>query len=68
VDNDMDDFLDRTIGFAVVLMNSTPPWTRQLGLPHHPDDQAFHLGQFTTWDLVYSAYHQAGDNHDLPDV
>jgi len=65
VDDNMDDWLDRTMGFAVVLMNSTTLWTGQLGIPHHPDDQAFHLGWFTTWDLVYSAYHQAGDNHDL---
>jgi len=66
LDDNMDDWLDMTMGFAVILMNSTTPWTSWLDLPHHLDNQAFHLGWFTTWDLVYLAYHQAGDNHNLP--
>ena len=34
VDDDTDDWLDRTMGFSVILMNSTTPWTSQLGFPH----------------------------------
>jgi len=64
VDDDTDDWLDRTMGFAVILMNSTAPWTRWLGLPHHPDDQISCPGWFTMQDSVYSAYHQAGNGYD----
>jgi len=59
VDDDTDDWLDRTMGFAVILMNSTVLWTGRLGLSHHPDDQLTYLGWFTSWDPVSSAYHQA---------
>jgi len=41
VDDNTDEWLDRTMGFAVVLMNTTTPWTSWLGLPHQPDDQVF---------------------------
>ena len=53
------------MGFAVILMNSTTPWTGWLGLPHHLDNLDSHLGWFTAWDLVCSAYHQAGDECNL---
>ena len=68
VDDDTDDWVDRTMGFAVVLMNTTTLWTSWLGLPHQLDHQVSHLGQFTAWDLICSAYHQAGDECDLPAV
>jgi len=61
VDDNTDDWLDRTMGFAVILMNSTIPWIGWLGIPHHTDDQVSHLGWFTAWDSICSAYHQAGD-------
>ena len=64
VDDDMDDWLDRTMGFAVILMNSTVLWTSQLGLSHHPDDQVSCLGWFTAQDSICSAYHQAGNGSD----
>src|SRR5882724_10646293 len=64
VDDDMDDWLDSTMGFAIVLMNSTVPWTGQLGLPHHQHDQCPCLGWFTLWDPVCSAYHQARGEYD----
>jgi len=56
------------MGFAVVLMNSTVPWTGQLGLPHHPDDQVSYLGWFTSWDSICSAYHQARGEYDSSDI
>jgi len=65
VDNDTDDWLDRTMGFAVILMNSTVLWTGRLGLPHHLDNQVSCLGWFTSWDSVCSAYHQTGGEYDL---
>src|SRR5882724_3897397 len=68
VDDDTDDWLDRTMGFAVVLMNSTVPWTGWLGLPHHLDNQVSSLGWFTSWDPVCSADHQARGDYDSPAV
>ena len=65
VEDNTDDWLDRTMGFAVILMNTTAPWTGQLGLLHHLDNQVCHLGWFTTWNLLCPAYHQTGDNYDL---
>jgi len=44
VDDNTDDWLDRTMGFAVILMNSTIPWIGWLGIPHHTDDQVPILG------------------------
>jgi len=64
VDDDMDDWLDRTMGFAIILMNSTVPWTSQLGLPHHQHNQHPCLGWFTLQDPVCSVYHQAGEEYD----
>ena len=64
VDDNTDDWLDRTMGFAVFLMNSTILWIGRLGLPHHPDEQISCLGWFTAQDLICSAYHQAGDEYD----
>ena len=68
VDDDTDDWLERTMGFSVILMNATTPWTGWLGLPHHPDNQVSHLGWFTACNSVYSAYHQAGDIYDVPAI
>ena len=65
MDNDTDDWLDRTMGFAVILMNSTVLWTSKLGLPHHLDNKLPCLGWFTSQDLVCSAYHQARGEYDL---
>src|SRR5882724_2847576 len=56
------------MGFAVILMNSTVPWTGWLGLPHHQHNQLPCLRWFTPWDLVCSAYHQARGEYNSPAV
>jgi len=34
-DEDTDDWLDRTMSFAIILMNSWPSWSRRLNSPYH---------------------------------
>ena len=60
----MDNWLDRTMGFAVVLMNTTVLWTDWLGPPYHLDNQVSYLGCSTPWDSICSAYHQARGEYD----
>ena len=37
-DEDADDWLDRTMSFAIILMNSQPSWSSRLNSSYHPVD------------------------------
>src|SRR6266481_6095705 len=54
-DGNPDDWLDNTMGFAIVLMNSAPPWSNQLCLTSR---LVYPSVSFLKHDSIYSAFHQ----------
>jgi len=51
VDEDSDDWLDRTMSFAIILMNSWPSWSSKL-------NSSYHLTQATSYQPNSSSLHQ----------
>jgi len=42
-EDDADDWLDKTMSFSIVLMNSRPSWTSKLNAPYDPTRPSSHL-------------------------